>query len=169
MRRAVVMLVAAAAILGVASPAVAQVRFGANVDWGTDTDFGIGARANVGLGRVSPGLPLEGLVTFDYFFPGSDEHYWELSGNALYRFTSQGTSFAPYLGAGLLYAHTSVDAGTICNIPGVDCSNSSFGLNLIGGLRFKGGPNFLPFVEARFEARSGSQLVLTAGTFFGKP
>jgi hypothetical protein len=164
------MLGLAASMMGVASRAAAQVRFGANVDWGSDTDFGIGARMNFGLGGVSQGLPLEGTLTFDYFFPGSNLHYWEISGNGLYRITARGSSVAPYVGAGLLYAHSSVDAGAaVCNIAGVDCSSSSVGLNLIGGLRFKGGPNFLPFVEARFEARSGSQLVLTAGTFFGKP
>jgi hypothetical protein len=156
-------------MMGAVSRGEAQVRFGANVDWGSDTDFGIGGRLNFGIGGLAQGQPIEGQVTFDYFFPGNDVHYWEISGNGLYRLSTRGSSIAPYLGAGLLYAHTSVNAGSVCNITGVNCSDSSLGLNLIGGLRFKGGPNFLPFVEARFEAKSGSQLVLTAGTFFGKP
>src|SRR6185312_2544351 len=119
------------AVLGVvgsvASRAEAQFRFGANVDWATDTDFGIGARGSFGLGKATT-LPIEGLVTFDYFFPGNSVSYWELSGNAIYRFAVKESSIAPYAGAGLLIAHTSID-NTFCNVVGASCSSTNAGLN----------------------------------------
>ena len=168
MRKSVFVLAVLGLVGTVASRAEAQFRFGANVDYGTDTDFGIGARGLFGLGKTN--LPIEGLVTFDYFFPGNSVHYWELSGNAIYKFEIKDSSIKPYAGAGLLISHTSVDYNGICGGLGVDCSASSTnaGLNLIGGLRFKGGEHFAPFVEGRLEAHSGSQFVLSAGVFFGK-
>ncbi len=165
MRKTVVVLAVLALVGSVASRAEAQFRFGANIDWGSKTDFGIGARGSFGLGKAAKNQPIEGLVTFDYFFP-SGINYWELSGNGIYRFTVRESSVAPYAGAGQQIAHSSVKN---CPTGYSGCGSTDAGLNLIGGLRFKGGPNFLPFVEGRVEARSGSQLVLTAGAFFGKP
>jgi hypothetical protein len=172
MRKGIVGLAVVTLITAVANRAEAQFRFGANLSWASDTDLGIGARASFGLGGLSAGRPIEGLVTFDYFFPddvaGVDSKYWEASVNGIYRLAMPESSLAPYLGAGVLLGHSSVDAGsTVCNI--ADCSNNNIGLNLIGGFRFKGGPRFLPFAEARFEVAEESQLVLTVGAFFGKP
>src|SRR5262249_41281885 len=120
-----------------------------------------------GLGE-SVKAPIEGLVTFDYFFP-SGFNYWEVSGNGIYKFEIKDSSIKPYAGAGLLIGHFSSDYNGLCNTYGVSCpSNTRASLNLIGGLRFKGGPRFAPFVEGRLETRSGSQFVITAGAFFGK-
>lgn len=66
MRKLLVVMAAGLLALG-AGPAAAQVRLGGNLSWGNDTDLGLGARLNLGLGR---NLPLEGLITFDYFLPG---------------------------------------------------------------------------------------------------
>jgi hypothetical protein len=169
MRKVVVLIGIMALAATTARRADAQFRFGANLSWADKTDFGIGARGTFGLGSYAKKQPVEGMVTFDYFFPSGSVNYWEVSGNLLYKFTPRGSSVAPYAGAGVLLGHSSVDAGTVCSVTGVSCSDTGVGLNLIGGLRFKGGPRFLPFVEGRFEAKSGSQFVLTAGAFFGKP
>lgn len=146
-----------------ARTAEAQFRFGAQVSLASDTDVGIGARANFGLGAISERNPIEGQATFDYFFPDAGD-YWELTGNALYRFDTPSPSVKPYAGGGLIFAHSSVD------VLGVRDSNSDIGLNLVGGLRFNvKGTTTLPFVEARFEIMDGSQFVIAAGVMFGKP
>jgi hypothetical protein len=170
MRKAVVVLGVLALAAAGAHRAEAQFRFGANVSWADDADFGIGARANFGLGSMSKRQPVEGMVTFDYFFPGDNVNYWEASANGVYRFTTSETVHAtPYVGAGVVLGHTSVDLnGSVCNITGVDCSNTGVGLNLLGGLRFRAGPRFIPFVEARFEVKDNSQFIITGGAFFGK-
>lgn len=163
MRKLVVGLMVLGLAAAGAKTAEAQFRFGAQLSWGDDTDFGIGARANFGLGGLSQRNPIEGQVTFDYFFPDGYD-YWELTGNALYRFDTPSESVKPYAGGGVIFAHSSVD------VLGVSDSNSDLGLNLVGGLRFHvKGTTTLPFVEARFEIKDGSQFVLAAGVMFGKP
>lgn len=71
---------------------------------------------------------IEGLATFDYFFPKGFD-FWEITANGLYHFT-EGSTVKPYVGAGVIFGR--VSAGTA----GFD--DSDFGLNLIGGRRFKG-------------------------------
>ena len=147
-----------------AKRAEAQFRFGANVSWGDDTDFGLGARANFGFGEFSRRNPIEGLVTFDYFFPDGFD-YWEVTGNAIYRFDISNETVKPYAGAGVLISHASVDLPSP-----FDASSTDAGLNLLGGLRFRlKNSTVLPFVEARLEVKDGSQFVLAGGVLFGKP
>lgn|GEM_PF-5905641 len=55
------------------------------------------------------------------------------------------------------------------NSPGPGGSDSDFSLNAIAGLRFKAQDRLLPFVEARLAIKDGSQFVLAAGVYFGKP
>jgi opacity protein-like surface antigen len=150
-----VVLLAGAAV----RPAEAQARFGAQLSWAEDTDLGIGARLGFPLGGELKRKGIEGLATFDYFFPDGFD-FWEITANGLYHFT-QGSSAKPYVGAGVIFGRYS--GGT----PGSD--DSDFGLNLIGGLRFKAQERLLPFIEGRFEVKDGTQFVLSAGVYFGKP
>src|ERR1700704_4110203 len=46
-----------------------RTSFGVQLDVGTKTDFGIGGRAVFGLASLFPGTPLDGIVSFDYYFP----------------------------------------------------------------------------------------------------
>ncbi len=62
--------------------------FGLQLDWGNDPNFGIGGRGVFPLGSLVPGTPLDGIVSFDYFFPGNSVKYWEINGNVAYRFQS---------------------------------------------------------------------------------
>jgi hypothetical protein len=168
MRKLVAGLMVAGLAALAAAPAAAQVRFGANLSWGDDTDLGLGARLNFGLGDMSRNQPVEGLVTFDYFFPdapaGTDVSYWSISGNAIYRFTTRSASVFPYAGGGLLIARGSVGFS-----PGLSGSDTDIGLSLVGGLRFRTAGTLLPFVEGRFELADGSQFVLSGGVYFGRP
>jgi len=134
--------------------------FGLQLDWGNDPDFGIGARAVFPLGSLFPKVPLDGIVSFDYFFPGNSVKYWEINGNVVYRFTvPRSSSLGPYAGGGLNIAHasSSVAAG----------SATRAGLNLVGGTTIKvKGSHLLPFIEGRGEVGGGKTFILTGGVRF---
>src|SRR5881296_3263557 len=106
--------------------------FGPELNWSSDVDFGIGARGVFPLQSLFPKTPLDGIVSFDYFFPsapsGVSLHYWEINGNVAYRFRVPArSSLGPYAGSGLNIAHASGSAG------GVSTSATKAGLNLLGG------------------------------------
>src|SRR6266550_2282939 len=76
-------------------------QFAAELNWSSDADFGIGGRGVFGLQSLFPKVPLDGIVSFDYFFPsapsGVSAHYWEINGNVAYRFRVPArSSLAPY-------------------------------------------------------------------------
>ncbi|MBL8986435.1 MAG: hypothetical protein SFV24_21480 [Gemmatimonadales bacterium] len=164
MKKLAMAVAGAVLLVGLASkPAEAQVQFGANVVWGDDADFGVGARLGFPLGQALKDKGITALATFDYFFPDYGT-LWELTGNGVYNIKSSG-SVSPYVGAGVSFASASVD-----NCPAtIDCSSSDFGLNVLGGIKFKAMGNVVPFVEARFGIRDGSQLAIAGGVYFGKP
>ncbi len=77
--------------------------FGVELNWSSDVDFGIGGRGVFPLRSLFPKAPLDGIASFDYFFPsapaGVSAHYWEINGNVAYRFRVPArSSFAPYAG-----------------------------------------------------------------------
>ncbi|MBI1967297.1 MAG: hypothetical protein HYS40_04855 [Gemmatimonadetes bacterium] len=159
MRRKIVFGTLAAALV-LAANLQAQARFGVQANFGTDTDFGIGGRAIFGLQSLFPATPLDGHVTFDWFFPEGDATYWELNGNVAYRFPVQ-RNLGPYVGGGLNIAHISVDlplGGTV--------SDTDAGLNVLGGISFGARGRAAPFVELRGELGGGEQLVITGGLRF---
>src|SRR2546426_7371507 len=88
--------------------------FGLQLDWGNDPNFGIGGRGVFPLQSLFPKTPLDGIVSFDYFFPGNSVKYWEINGNVAYRFKVARSSLGPYAGGGLNIAHisSSVTVGT---------------------------------------------------------
>jgi len=151
-----------------ARPAAApaqRTRFAAELNWSSDYDFGIGARGVFGLQSLFLKPPLDGIVSFDYFFPsapsGVSAHYWEINGNVAYRFRVPArSSLAPYGGGGLNIAHASASAGSIST------SATKAGLNLLGGTTFRVKSTVTPFVEARGELGGGKTFILTGGVRF---
>ncbi|HEU5261392.1 MAG TPA: hypothetical protein VFU41_08225 [Gemmatimonadales bacterium] len=148
-----------------AAPAPAQrASFGAELAYGTDTDFGLGARVVFGLRSLFPRTPLDAHVGFLYFFPdaptGVDVTYWEINGNIAYRIPNVRGSLAPYLGGGLNIAHASASSG------GLSASDTKLGLNLLGGTTFKVKGTVIPFVEARGIISGGEQFVISGGMRF---
>lgn len=144
------------------APSPAQrPSFGLQLDWGNDPNFGIGARGVFPLQSLIPKTPLDGIVSFDYFFPGNSVHYWEINGNVAYRFRMpRASSVGPYAGGGLNVAHASVSS-----VSGSGATRA--GLNLLGGTTFKlKGSNLLPFAEARGELGGGKTFILTGGVRF---
>ena len=163
------LLLAAVALIPAGSPAqrrpaarpapapARRTQFGPELDWSSDAHFGIGARAVFGLQALIPKAPLDGIVSFDYFFPGSGVHYWEINGNVAYRFRVPRSSLGPYAGGGLNIAHAS----------GIGGSATRAGLNLLGGTTFRiKGSHLTPFAEGRGEIGGGKTFVLTGGVRF---
>ncbi len=143
-----------------ARPGPAQrTSFGAQLDWGSDTDVGIGARVVFGLKAIAPRAPLDGIVSFDYYFPsapaGADVNFWEINGNIAYRFKVARSSLGPYAGGGLNIGHAS----------GGGASDTKPGLNLLAGTTFKA-KNVTPFAEARAVVGDFDQFILTGGVRF---
>src|SRR5438309_9291844 len=83
--------------------------FGLQLNWSSDVDFGIGGRGVFPLESLFPKTPLDGIVSFDYFFPGNSVKYWEINGNVAYRFrVPRSSSLGLYAGGGLNIAYASV-------------------------------------------------------------
>src|SRR2546426_4719705 len=144
----------------------AHPSFGPELNWSSDVDFGIGARGVFPLQSLFPKTPLDGIVSFDYFFPshasGTTAHYWEINGNVAYRFKVARSSLGPYAGGGLNIAHASAGPSG-----GPTVSDTKAGLNLLGGTTFKlKGSKLTPFAEARGEIGGGKTFILTGGVRF---
>ena len=163
------LLTAVCAVLAVsvmAEPADAQVQFGAQANYADDFDFGVGARAQFGIGSLFGEGALENLtgsVSADIFFPGFcvvDCTYLEFNFNGLYPIEIEDSDLAPYVGAGLHIGRFSVESG------GVTSSNTEAGLNALGGLNFDLG-GLAAFAEAKIELGGYEQLVLAFGILFG--
>jgi opacity protein-like surface antigen len=138
-------------LLGVApQDGHAQVAFGVQGNWGSESDLGVGARALVNIA----GSNFEAVGSIDRFFPENNLDWWDFNANLMYHFHIQ-PSLLPYLGGGLNVARLSND----------NVSDSKAGLNVAGGLRFPG--NLTPFVELRAVVSGRDQLVLTGGVLFG--
>src|SRR5256712_9744057 len=145
----------------------AHPSFGPELNWSSDVDFGIGARGVFPLQSLFPKTPLDGIVSFDYFFPshpsGTSAHYWEINGNVAYRFTVPArSSFRPYAGGGLNIAHASAGPSG-----GTSVSETKAGLNLLGGTTFKlKSGSLVPFAQARGGVGGGKTFILTGGVRF---
>jgi outer membrane protein with beta-barrel domain len=149
-----------------AAPAAQHPSFGLELDVGTQTDFGIGGRGVFGLSSLFPGVPLDGIVSFDYYFPsgapaGGSLHFWEINGNLAYRFRVPGrSSFRPYGGGGLNIAHSSASAA------GVSASSTDVDLNILAGTTFRVKGTVTPFAEIRGVVGNANQVVFTGGVRF---
>ena len=141
------LLTAAASLLLVlftVSTAQAQMRYGAQVSFGDDIDLGIGGRVGVSLDQYLENL--EGVVSFDLFFPGENQSFWTINANALYPIPIEAGSLMPYAGAGLGIAHYTInfDSAFID-----DYNETKFNLNLVAGTRFGSQGKLTPFAELR--------------------
>jgi len=164
--------------LGAATLEAQDVKIGAQASFAQDTDFGIGPRLEVGLGRVIAGLSVVG--SFDYFFPDSfqlttpggtmfsaEVDYWEVNTNLIYGFTvANAPGVEPYFGAGINFSRIS---GNFTGPGGEEeASETDVGINLLGGAKFPL-TGVTPFLEARLELKGDDplgvedQFVLTGG------
>ena len=138
-------------------PATANPHFGLQASLGSDTvNFGIGARYENSMRGLFPATPnLRFIGSFDYFFPDSPAHYWEINADVVNLFTWRGARVIPYAGAGLNVARGYVTGGG---------GNTDVGVNLVGGFRLPG--QYRPYLEARAELGGGNRFVVTFGWLF---
>lgn len=148
----VAICLAGSAVLVGPSASSGQVYGGVQANYGSETDFGLGARMLANLEDVN----LEFVGSFDLYFPDGPSDFWEINGNVFYHFhLPESPSILPYLGGGLNVAQVSNGA-----------DNTEAGLNLGGGVRFPLA-NVSPFIEARTVVSDFDQSVLTFGLVFG--
>ena len=141
----------------------AQVALGPQLSFADDADFGIGARATLGLPMQT--VPLEATASFDYFFPDGDFTYWEINTNVVYLFNLPAApTVTPYAGGGFNIAHVSIDQD-VFGVGTVSFSNTDLGFNLLGGAKFNVG-TFTPYGELRIELGGGEQFVFAGGVQF---
>ena len=161
--RRVAMAMALTAI--VAASAAAQ-QYGAQLNFGTESDLGVGARAEFSLAnKLSKEGPLSQafvIAAFDYYFmdcAGLDCTYWEI--NPSLAVPMKAGTMNAYVGAGINYASMTL------TFPGFgEISDSQTGLNLLGGLKFPlAGQS--AFAEARVGLGGGEQIALSFGFLFG--
>ena len=182
--RGLIVTVAASALMGAATPALAgDVQFGPRFNVSDDADLGLGADVRWTFLADDPRLALG--ASFDYFFP-DDGHgeiddaragfedllprdvplpfdfrpdtnveYWEANLNLTWDFTSDRVVI-PYAGVGVNYGHSRASAF------GFDSDTSDIGANVLAGVRIK--QRF--YVEAKQEAGGGELFVLTVGVRF---
>jgi len=162
-------LLAAVALLviGAATTAGAQTRFGALAIWADDVELGVGARMEMDMsGKLSKQPPLSRaffIGQFDFFLDPcepADCTYFEI--NPSIAVPLNATTLKPYLGAGLNIARMSVDLGGTFGTQ----SDTEVGLNVLGGLKLNlSGMD--AFTEARIALGGGEQFSLSFGILFG--
>ena len=132
------------------------------VEYGSETDAGIGVRGNLPLGQVLTAEDrrgagaisrLELAVSAHHFFP-SGADYTEANADLLLPLLRVGD------GAARTYAGTGIHVGRLS--PDGASSDSKVGLNLLGGVRFDR-PLFAPFFEVRGSLGGMDQLSAAAG------
>ncbi len=152
MRKTLVTAAVLLCLVGVESAFAQGFRWGPEVSLGTDTDLGLGARAEFDFS----GSALTIIASFDYYFPDGPAEYWEINGNLIYNFNiPSAPTVTPYAGGGLNIGHASANGN----------SDTDPGLNLLGGTRFDAG-SIMPFVEIKFTIEGVEQFVVTGGILF---
>ncbi len=134
----------------------AQLVLGPQLNWGDDSDFGLGARAEY-TWSFDPGTLT--LGSFDYYFPKNGD-WWEVNLNIGHKIPVELADLGLYAGAGLNWAHVSAP-----NSAGQKVSDDKFGLNLLAGLKYYL-TNLTPYGEIRVQVGGGQQVVLSGGVMF---
>ncbi|HEY3933796.1 MAG TPA: hypothetical protein VGL65_04195 [Gemmatimonadales bacterium] len=157
-------------------------RFGVEAAYADHFNLGVGAFVKFHLAELS-GKPLTGRVSFDYYFPSSNNfdcgfdncgvsvHYFQIAADGLYDISSKG-NVKPYVGAGLDYAHFSESFSDCPECGTFSGGTGGIGLDILGGLNFMANSKLMPFVEVKLglgggvAAYSGSEFVLKGGIHF---
>jgi len=118
---------------------------------------GVGAYFSVPLSSVHENLSLK--PDFTFYFPDVG-NYWELNGDAVWRFElADNPSLIPFALGGISIAHASVDVGT------TTVSDTDVGINLGGGIIFPLG-TVRPVLGAKFEIQDDTGFVILGGLGF---
>ncbi len=151
---------ALAGLLLAPGTAPAQLSIGAQGNWGSSFDWGVGGRVTLDLSPQR--IPIALFGTYDYFWPsnvaGVNREYWEVNFNAVYAQGVYGPEAQTYVGLGLNIAHPT---GTSI-LTGEREEDTNTGLNILGGTKYKLG-RLAPYFELRYTVAGSEQLTLTLG------
>ncbi|MHB8835308.1 MAG: hypothetical protein ACYC9Y_06335 [Candidatus Methylomirabilia bacterium] len=194
MKKMIGVIGAAVLVLALQAPAHGlDLRVGANVNYGTANDFGLGPRVELDFNDYVPGLRLAG--DYHKFFASRvyndiDElsvksNSWDVGLHVVYDFTTvaiaEGATL--YAGAGVLYAKRSYDylQASTADLTAAELLNraeklkrlqekyqgdSGASLALTVGSTFNTGWTVVPFVEARYTIGVVDELMVAAGLLF---
>jgi hypothetical protein len=195
MKKVLGIMSAAVLVLGLNAPAQGlDLRIGANANFGTSNDFGVGPRVELDVADYVPGLRL--AVDYHKFFLSDvygdidglavKSDAWDAGLHVLYDLATvaiaEGATI--YAGGGLLYAERSYDHslrpateeisadelvsrnGKLAKLQEKYKSNSGVSLALTVGSTFNTGWTVIPFVEARYTIGVVDELMLAAGILF---
>ena len=166
--RSLLGVLAVPVLLATAAASAQAQRFGGQLSWGSDSDVGVGGRAEFSLtNAITKSEPFSRafiITQFDWYFvdcpAGADCSYWEI--NPTFAIPLRANTLRPYVGAGLNIAHASVDVPTFGQ-----ASDTETGVNLLAGLKFTLGTADA-FSEARVSLGGGEQFALSFGFLFGR-
>jgi len=149
-----VALVGMLAVPGVVHAQAVSV-VGGMLAYHTDLEaVGVGAYFSLPLSSIDENLSLK--PDFVFYFPDGGD-YWELNGDAVYRFDlANNQAIIPFALGGISIAHASSDLGG---------SNTDVGLNLGGGIIFPL-ESIRPAVGAKFEIQDNTNFVIFGGIGF---
>ncbi|GIV58439.1 MAG: hypothetical protein KatS3mg042_1352 [Rhodothermaceae bacterium] len=144
-------------------PARAQARIEIGPRLGVDAggdieEFFVGADARFHL----IALPVVLNTTFDIYFVDGPTDFWQLGLNVLYPLNAPALDI--YVGGGLGINRLSADAD-LGDFGRFDASDTSVGLNLIGGLTFNAAP-LKPFAQAQITLGDVDLFTLGGGLLF---
>jgi hypothetical protein len=152
-----------------------MVLGGLNTGFGGGAGFGFavggGVQASNFIGREEFGLQIDGLFSNVGGCAGCDEigdfsaTQIAISGAFLYKFKEMTSGWQPFAGGGLVFTRFSFsfdDFDDACDFPGVDCSVTSVGVQIQGGLA-KGNLH----IEGRVQGTAGGAFLALVGYKFG--
>ena len=195
MKKLIGVVGAAVLVVTLHAPARAlDLRLGANANYGTTNDFGVGPRVELDFGDAAPGLRLAG--DFHQYFDTNvyndvdglvvESSCWDAGFHVVYDISTVpvGLGATLYAGAGAVYAKRSYDHWLKRSAEEItdselrnrydklqtlqekykDDSGVSFALTV--GSTFATGWTVIPFVEARYTVGVVDEFMLAAGILF---
>ncbi|UCF21065.1 MAG: hypothetical protein JSU87_06675 [Gemmatimonadota bacterium] len=158
--RRITLLIGLASALWCATSLYGQASIGVQGGWGDRFDWAVGGRFTYDL--TPQLLPVAIIGSFDWYFPEAlgplDREYWEINTNAIYLQAAGQT--VGYFGVGLNVANFSAEGSAA--VESESDSQTEYGLNVLGGVRYKVG-RVAPFFETRYTFESSKQLVIFVG------
>ncbi|UCC72209.1 MAG: hypothetical protein JSV86_17870 [Gemmatimonadota bacterium] len=152
-----------ASLVLVPSTAQGQIYVGAEGGWGDDLDWYLGGRLTADL--TPQFRPVAIIGSFNYFWPEEtllrEFDYWEVNINAAFMQRVYGRAAdyaAAYFGLGLNIADITITTKST----GDQVSDTEYGMNVIGGTKYKLG-RVTPFFEIGFTIWGSEQIRLTGG------
>ena len=158
MKTRVVPMVALALALGLPSDGRAQASVDPQIGYDVDVEeLLIGGSVQFQVPGVAiAGVALRFSSGFSYYLGGNGATFFVVDLDTRYPFNAGAVQ--PYVGGGLFLRRVSVDVAMLGSI-----SDTSVGLNLLGGAAFGSFGRIRPFAEGRLRVGDRSTLVLLGG------